>query len=59
MTKLELATKWFYEEDVPCYTCNNSLFIKVGDFDYEISQTEVDYRAELIEGFLEEGEEDE
>ena len=45
---LELALRWFKENDVPAYYDDGSIFVQAGrDADVQISTAEIDYRADL------------
>lgn len=57
MTKKEqikLAMEWFNEEDISAYSDESvsedkgTIYVKIGDYDYEISADEIYYRAELV-----------
>jgi hypothetical protein len=50
--KIELALKWFEDNDVSAYLDDGSIYVIAGrDADVQISTTEVDYRAELQKQF--------
>ena len=45
---LELALRWFKENDVPAYHDDGSIFVQAGrDADVQISTAEINYRADL------------
>ena len=45
---LELALRWFKENDVPAYYDDGSIFVQAGrDADVQISPAEINYRADL------------
>ena len=53
--QIALTLKWFDEEDIPAYSSEyvdkdeGQVFITVGEYDYEISAQEIEYRASLIQ----------
>jgi hypothetical protein len=51
--ELDLALAWFAEEDISAYQDNGKIYITVGEYDYEISSDEINYRAELVEENME------
>lgn len=45
---LELALRWFKENDVPAYYDDGSIYVQAGrDADVQISTAEINYRADL------------
>ena len=45
---LELALRWFKENDVPAYYDDGSIFVQAGrDADVQISTAEINYRPDL------------
>ena len=51
--EVELALKWFEENDVSAYEDDGSIYVVAGrDADLEISNAEVSYRAELQREFV-------
>ena len=50
--KIDLALKWFKDNDVSAYQDDGSIYVIAGrDADVQISTIEVDYRAELQKQF--------
>lgn len=50
--ELELALKWFEEEGVPSYEEDGNIYVAVvGDWQIQISSSEVSYRAGLQREF--------
>lgn len=47
MDEIDNAIKWFKSNDIFCYVDDGSIYIKVNDFDIQISGSEISYRAEL------------
>lgn len=48
LTDIELALKWFEENDISAYEDGGSIYVIAGrDADVQISTAEVSYRAEL------------
>ena len=47
MDEIDNAIKWFKSNDILCYVNDGSVYVKVSDFDIEISGNEISYRAEL------------
>jgi hypothetical protein len=45
--ELEKAMQWFILEDIQCYHTEGELYIKVNDFDIQVSSSEISYRADL------------
>ena len=52
MDEIDNAIKWFKSNDILCYVNDGSVYVKVSDFDIEISGNEISYRAELWESEL-------
>ena len=51
--EVKLALKWFEENDVSAYEDDGSIYVVAGrDADLEISNAEVNYRAELQREFV-------
>tara|TARA_B100001093_G_scaffold146019_2_gene138731 strand:- start:12941 stop:13144 length:204 start_codon:yes stop_codon:yes gene_type:complete len=45
---LDLALRWFQDNDVPAYEDDGSIYVQAGrDADVQISTSEIDYRADL------------
>jgi len=45
---LDLALKWFQDNDVPAYEDDGSIYVQAGrDADVQISTAEINYRADL------------
>ena len=42
---IEDAQKWFKIHDIPVYTFNAKMYYNTGDFELEISKSEIIYRA--------------
>ena len=54
--EIELALKWFEENDVTAYEDGGSVYVVAGrDADVQISTAEISYRAELQTDFANEG----
>lgn len=45
-TKLQYATKWFQLHDIPTFILDNSIYFDTGHFELELSEEEINYRAE-------------
>jgi DUF2075 family protein len=52
MDEIDNAIKWFKSNDILCYVNDGSVYVKVSNFDIEISGNEISYRAELWESEL-------
>ena len=45
---LDLALRWFQDNDVPAYEDDGSIYVQAGrDADVQISTAEINYRADL------------
>ena len=45
--EIELALKWFDDNEIPAYCDDGTIYVQFGDYDVQISPAEVSYRAEL------------
>ena len=55
MNELDYCLKWFESEDLMAFIDDKSMYVVIGDDDYEfkISSAEVSYRAELYKSTME------
>ena len=44
--KLDYAQKWFQLHNVPTFIHDNSIYLSDGHFEFELSEEEINYRAE-------------
>ena len=48
MTELERANKWFEINNIKSFIHDGSIYIKVEDYELQLSSSEISYRAELF-----------
>jgi hypothetical protein len=53
LKEIQLALRWFNDKGIDAYVVDNSsLYVSINDTDIEISNSEISWRAELMQDIL-------